>query len=362
MLAPRILIRYFAKRLAKTAIGIFFGGLILIGVIDYLEVTRRTVFAEDFDAAKLALLTLLRVPVNGEAFLPFAMLYGAITAFAVSNRNLEFVVARAAGVSAWQFLLPGAAVGFLIGIVSITVFNPLAATMLEQSFRIAAGDEVAAATDSGGGRAWVRQDGRDGESILTAAQSFERGTELAGVTAFLFDRNGTFRERIDAKTARLEGNEWILEAARITSPQSRPRVEAAYRLHTYLTADQAGETLADPKTVSFWSLPTLISLAERASVPANRLKMQYHTLLARPLLLLAMVLIAAIVSLRFTRSGHVGRMILAGVTIGFVLYVVVEIAGDLGESGLVPPIVAAWLPAITATIASVTVLLFQEDG
>jgi len=78
--------------------------------------------------------------------------------------------------------------------------------------------------------------------------------------------------------------------------------------------------------------------------------------------LAAMTLIAATVTLRFFRFGSVGKLILGGVTAGFVLYVVIEIAKDLGSTGLVNPILAAWLPAIVASAMGFTVLLYQEDG
>jgi len=75
-----------------------------------------------------------------------------------------------------------------------------------------------------------------------------------------------------------------------------------------------------------------------------------------------MILIAATVSLRFFRSGGISRVILIGVTAGFVLYVLAKLAEDFGAAGFVWPSVAAWTPAIVGALTSVTVLLYQEDG
>jgi len=75
-----------------------------------------------------------------------------------------------------------------------------------------------------------------------------------------------------------------------------------------------------------------------------------------------MVLIAASVGLGHARAGGTGRMILSGVIAGFVLYVVTEIARNLGNEGLVPPPLAAWAPAVVAILLGATVLLFREDG
>lgn len=80
------------------------------------------------------------------------------------------------------------------------------------------------------------------------------------------------------------------------------------------------------------------------------------------MLLVAMVLIAATVSLRFARLGGIGVMILSGIGAGFVLYVVTKMARDLGIAGLVDPAAAAWSPAVVGVLIGFTVLLNQEDG
>jgi lipopolysaccharide export system permease protein len=77
---------------------------------------------------------------------------------------------------------------------------------------------------------------------------------------------------------------------------------------------------------------------------------------------LAMVLVAATVSLRFFRFGGVAPMVLAGVMAGFVLYVASELVENLGAAGIVGPGVAAWLPATVGMLLGVLSLLHQEDG
>ena len=92
------------------------------------------------------------------------------------------------------------------------------------------------------------------------------------------------------------------------------------------------------------------------------LQTQYHSLLAMPLLLMSMALIAGTVSLRFSRFSQSPAMILGGILSGFMLYVVTMLAKAFGSSGVVPPFVAAWIPAIVAMSIGATVLLHQEDG
>ena len=106
----------------------------------------------------------------------------------------------------------------------------------------------------------------------------------------------------------------------------------------------------------------MIKASETAGLSANGFRLQYQTLLAQPLTFVAMVYLAATVSLRIFRFGNLIRMILTGVTAGFVLYVLLQLARDLGMNGVTSPVFASWLPVILAMVLSVSVLLFQEDG
>ena len=112
----------------------------------------------------------------------------------------------------------------------------------------------------------------------------------------------------------------------------------------------------------FWQLRSVIEQTERAGLDATRYRLQWDILVARPLLFVAMVLVAASFSLRFFRFGGVAKMVLSGVLAGFVLYVATELMHDLGGSGLIGPQVAAWFPAVVGSLLGTLALLYQEDG
>ncbi len=353
---------YFARRFTFMVLSLFVFFVLLIGGITYLEFLTRSLNSENFSPWAVLLLTVYRVPAICEDVLPFTMLFGSIAAFIVANRRLEVVIARAAGISAWQFLLPACTVGLIIGAIATTVYNPMA-TMLsgwadEMAGSILSGAPIAENT----GPAWLSQAAEGRESIIGAQSSFDHGLGLAGVTAFIYETDGTFRERVDAATAHYVEGEWRLQDATLTAPSQDPKQAKIYRLATTLTPGQVRQTFDNVESISFWELPGLIDSAKRAAVSASRYQLRFNTLLSRPVTLLAMVLIAAIVSLRFSRSRDVGTMILAGVGVGFMLYVVTKIANDLGSGGIVPAPLAAWLPAIVTLLIGATVLLHLEDG
>jgi len=362
----RTLSFYFARHFAKMVGAIFLLAFLLISLVTYFEFFNRAFKGEATAGLVLAVVALFRVPNISEESLPFAVLYGSIAAFVIANRRLEMVIARAAGVSAWQFLLPACVVALLIGTLATGVYNPVAASLLSVSNNLTAdvftGKHKAVESSDGNGPVWVRQQAGDGESIIGSVQSFDEGLGLIGVTAYIFDKDGRFRERVDAARAHFYPGEWRLEDATITAISSNPKQAATYNLATNLTPNEVKRTFLKLDSVSFWTLRDLAASARHAGVSADRYELQYNVLLSRPILLLAMVLIAANVSLRFSRSRDLGRVIITGVGVGFMLYVVMKIAWDLGSGGIVSPLLAAWLPAVVAMLAGITVLLHLEDG
>src|SRR6185295_2418086 len=201
-----------------------------------------------------------------------------------------------------------------------------------------------------------------GDSIIGALRSFDDGLGLNGVTAFVFNGDGVFRERVDAQSGHYAAGEWLLQDATVTASGSSPRRVDTYHLVTDLSPIAIRRTFQQLESVSFWTLPAWADAARLAGVSPDRYDLQFQALLARPILLLAMVLIAATVSLRFSRSRSLGPLIVTGVAVGFLLYVVIKIAKDLGSGGIVSPLLAAWLPALIAILIGMTVLLHLEDG
>ncbi|TCT11372.1 lipopolysaccharide export system permease protein [Tepidamorphus gemmatus] len=357
------MMRYVSRRYVLNLAGVFGTCLALIFLIDSVENLRRA-GNHDVSFGTVLLLSLYRLPSLSELVLPFAVLFAAMATFLMLTKSLELVVARSVGVSVWQFSAPVVFITLIVGIAATTLYNPLAANFKarhEALFEEAFGDS-AVPFGGAGVSLWLRQDGVDGQSVLRARRASADGLKLRHVTAIVFDSNGGFAERVEARNAVLEEGRWRLNAAWLIQPGRPPEYHKSYLLSTYLTREQVSERLASAQSISFWDLPSQIEIAQRAGLPAVQYRLQYQSLLARPLLLCAMVLIAATVSLRVFRFGNIGRMILGGVVAGFVLYVVSNFVRDLGTAGAVTPVAAAWTPALVTMLLGTTVLLYQEDG
>jgi len=358
----RTLSRYFAGRFFSAAIGVFVGVFVLVVLVDYVEMTRRAAEIPNASPLLVAQISLYRVPQVTERIMPFAVLVGAMMCYLNLSRRLELVVARSAGISAWQFVAPALVVSLLIGVAATAIYNPVSAASREQSKRLEAQLFGEKGGGTGAGSFWARQRSAEGNSIINAVSSRSQGSELDGVTVFTFNPAGQFLERIEAKGAVLEPGHWRLEDAHVFSSTAPPGQHPFLLLPTNLTPAQVRESFATPETLSFWQLPQYIELADQAGLMASGYRLQYQVLIARPFLLTAMVLLAASVSLRFFRMGGVTKMILGGITAGFLLYVISKVTEDLSKAELMHPVAAAWLPVLAGGLTGFVALLYQEDG
>ncbi len=109
-----------------------FGGtmlalMALVLLFDFLELLRRASDRNDVSLTVVISLAFFNLPVLMQKIVPFAALFGGMFTFARLTRSHELVVARAAGVSVWQFLMPGLVIAILVGAFVVTAFNPLSA-------------------------------------------------------------------------------------------------------------------------------------------------------------------------------------------------------------------------------------------
>ncbi|GKX32830.1 MAG: LPS export ABC transporter permease LptG [Rhizobiaceae bacterium MnEN-MB40S] len=354
--------RYLFRRYLVVTGWFVLGMVALIFLVDFTEFASRISGHENYTIGLGIKLSILRLPGIIQVTAPFVILFSAMTLLLMLNRRYELVVARSTGVSAWQFLSPLCVASLLIGIFLITAINPLSARALA----IVHGYEVSLGMQRGTvgeieRTPWLRQRTNEGVTIIGAETIAERGLLLGGAKFIRFNEDGEIIERLDAETAELQDGQWVLSNVNRVAGPGPAEIKSAV-IQTNLNPRAVEESLAAPEAVSFFELPDKIEVARSFGLGANAFAMQYQSLLALPLLLVAMTLIAATVSLKFIRFGQSVGIILAGILAGFLLYVVSVLAKAFGTAGTVPPFVAAWLPVIVAMALGVTVLLHKEDG
>ena len=356
--------RYLAMQFFISVMVIFGICMTLGFAIDIVELLNRTAGKDAVPIATVIGMALLKLPNLIEKMMPFAVLFGAIWSFARMTRSQELIIARASGVSAWLFLAPALVASLLIGIFMTTIYNPFASALISRYEELEA-RHIRGRTsllDVSSNGLWLRQGDEKGQTVIHALRVSESGLKLQDVILFIYEGKDLFRGRIDAKTAALQKEKWHLERAWVTGPDRPAVFYPTLDVKTSLTPNQIQESFATPDTIAFWDLPGFIAEAEGAGFSATKHRLHYHALLAGPVLLCAMIFVAAAFSLRLARLGGAARLILSGVLTGFLLYFFTDVTHALGVSGIVPVALAAWAPATTALLLGMASLFNQEDG
>lgn len=360
--------RYIARRFLWMFVRVFFVFFGILMLIDTLDQLRRF-SSRGVGVAQAMRLAALNVPENLYTILPLIMILSAIALFLGLARTSELVVVRAAGRSGLRFLVTPILVSLVLGGLAVAVFNPLVAATTKRYealyARYAQGQEsVLSVSDEG---LWLRQGGETGQTVIHAARANSDGTELFGVVFVTFDSTGLPVERVEADHAVLAPGAWALTDAKLwqldaPNPEAEAESLGSARIASDLTRDAIRDSFGSPSAIPVWDLPAYIRGLERAGFSARSHQVWLQMQLALPLLLTAMVLVAAGFTMRHARFGKTGMMVLFALLGGFAIFFLRNFTQVLGENGQIPVLMAAWAPPVTATLLAMGLLLHLEDG
>lgn len=362
------LFRYLGRKFLLTFLmvfGVFFGILVLI---DLVEQVRKSA-GSGASLGQSAVLALLNAPQGLYQILPLVMLFAGIALFLSLARTSELVVVRAVGVSALRALVAPVSGAVLFGLLTIMVLNPMVTATsrkydeLSRSYRNN-GQNILSVSQEG---LWLRQGGDGGQWVIRAARANADGTHLFGATFLGFGADGAPDRRIEAREALLGPGAWELTDARdwpltAENPELEAQTHARLTLSSELTAQEIRDSFEEPSAIGFWELPDFIRKLERAGFSSRYHQVWFQMALATPVFFVAMLLTGGAFTMRHTRLGKTGVMVLAAVLCGFLLFFLRNFAQVLGENAQIPVLLAAWGPPVAGVLFSLGLLLHMEDG
>ena len=363
-----ILNLYIARKFVWLFLRVFAGFFALMLMIDMIDELRK--FGEPGLSLSEALqLALMNVPGTIYQILPLILILSAIGLFLGLSRSSELVVVRAAGRSGLSFLVSPVLTAFAIGTFAVAVLDPLVAATQRRYDTLSAGHarggSVLSVSDAG---LWLRQGSDAGQTVIAAVRANLDGTELYQATFLTFAPDGIPQQRIEAGKAALVRGHWQLSDAKAwpltadNPERSATPLPEGELLPTDLTRDRIHDSIGTPSAISFWNLPAYIRGLERAGFSARSHQVWFQVELAQPLLLAAMVLIAAGFTMRHARMAGSGTLVLLAVLSGFFVFFLRNFGQVLGENGQIPVLMAAWSPPLAAGLLALGFLLHLEDG
>lgn len=359
---------YVARRFLQTfamIFAVFFAFLTLLDLVDQMR--RFDAYVGFGDIFKL---TLLNTPDSIYQILPLIMILSAVALFLGLARSSELVVIRASGRSGTVAILSPALTALLLGCLAVAMLNPIVAATskrysdLKELYRNGGVNTFSIGSEG----LWLRQGDADGQTVIRASRANADASILYDVTFVSYAPGVGPDKRVEASSAQLQDGAWVLRNAKLWPLTDTQNAEASselfdvLRLPSTLTQDGIRDSFGTPSAVPIWDLPSYIRQLEVAGFSARRHLVWLQMELAKPLFLLAMVLVGAAFTMRHARMGRTGTSVLAAVLLGFGLYYVRNFAQILGENGQVNPILAAWAPPVASVLLALGLILQREES
>jgi lipopolysaccharide export system permease protein len=278
---------------------------------------------------------------------PVGTMLAVLVAVSLRVRSNELTAIFSSGVSLRRVCVPilaGCALLSALSLLCSEVLTPAANRHAREIERLRVRPGKVAAQFSGN-RYWMR-----GERGILSAQVVDGPSRaVQGFQYIEVDPDFRPLRRIESRRARLlSDGAWELAEGRERSFGATPSV-AAFSLRTYRfpeTMDGFIEGETPPEEMTYAQLSGYVGELRRKGYEARGYATDLHAKIAYPLLNVLISMLAIPFALRSPRSGGVWRSIGLGLLMGFACWVVLSASLSLGRKGMLPALLAAWLPGV----------------
>jgi len=359
------LFRYFALRFVGWITLCLLSLASIISLIQTVELVRRvSVLTSSPPNINFLKMALLNLPAVIEMILPFAMLAGAMLCFSSWNRSNEFVAVRGFGQSIWAALGPALFSAFIIGMLLVTVINPIGAVTSKRYEAQMA--EIFGESDSNFSVStsgiWLRDTLESGKLIIRGDALNAETASIINPVIYLYHDNIHVKALYKASSMQLTDKGWMLDRASRWQTDGQKTNLGNLLLPTQLDALDLRQSGLRPQSISVYLLPGFIDALERAGIPASEYRFHLYKTLSVPLLMIGIVMLAARVTLNNVSRSRRSRLFLRGAFLAIVIFIFSYFMQILGSSLQVPMSVAAWTPAIAISLVGAIILARTDES
>lgn len=366
MLLPPLALSFYLSRRYLFWIILTMGALLaFVTLIDAVELYRRFSNANsDESSFVVILLLLLGLPQKIDLLMPFIILFGSILCFQNWSKTHELMVVRAFGQNIWQALLPVFITVILLGSFQNLVLNPIKSATLNAQHSIKEnlfGTQSSSNLSIAASGVWLKDKGESGDIIIHGPNLDLSQYQINRPVIYQFDARGAISWRIRAETMKLSQNGWAISDAYQSDNLGQTVFLGDVRLNTDITPIDFARTTLAPETISIYALPQFITMLNNTGLPSNEHRVYFQQLLATPLKMLGLVMLAACFTLvGFSRMPRY-KLIALGIASGFTIYFISDLIYLLGANARLPIWISGWGPAFTLILGTGYILARSED-
>ena len=284
---------------------------------------------------------------------PMSMLLAALLTFGRLSSSSEITAMKSCGVSFYRIAAPVIVLGVVVSIFSI-LFTEHVVPRANNAYENVIAYEIQGNAAPKSQDHIVIKEIKDGEmQRLMYARRYDAATEtLEGVTLQSFEQGETKYVQ-DAAYAKWEGTQWTMYRGAIYEV-SGGKSEHTMRFDKQVLPINAGpgrivREQKKPEELTMKELRQQIELMRTQFVDTKKLETELYQRITIPMASLVFAIIGVPLGIQPTRSSS-SRGIGLSLLIFFCYYVLMTLAGALGQSGALNPAYAVWLPNVAGLL------------
>ena len=303
-----------------------------------------------------------QIPLSIQQLIPVSVLISVMLMLGIMNKHNEILAMKNCGLSLFNLSYPIIAISILIGIGSFFLSEsivPITSSMANNIWNI----QVERRTPKGAyklSQLWYRGKG----SIYQIRTYDSRKNIIEGFSIFFFDKGFALTKRIDARKATWINDRWYLNDGLIQEigPDGSWK-SIAFTKHTIQLPEGPQNfetTMKAPEEMGFWELRRYAKKISEEGYDSTRSQVDLHIKIAFPFISPVLTLVGIPLALRRKRGG-IALSITFGIGISFLYLLTFGLSRSLAISGVLPPILGAWIANLLFSLFGVYLMLLEES-
>ena len=343
----KYIVNTFLSIILKTLL-VFLSLIIIMGVFEELSFFSRldTKFY----------LPILLVLMNSFSILyilfPFIFLIGAQFFFIKILDSNELIAFKNYGLSNNKILSIIALTSFLSGIMIISIFYNISATLKFKYLDLKneyTNDNryLASITENG---LWIKDD-NDSEVYFINAEKVSVN-KLHNVEILVFDKNFQLNKTIFTIEADISNKRWLMDEAIIVTENGDREIVENYSFFSNFDYVKINNLYSDLSALNIFELIKLQKDYKKVNYSTTEIDMHIKRMVSYPFFLAIMTIFSSIIMLNIKHQKPKVFYAVGGVLLSVLIYYINFFFGALGKNEQIPIILAVWLPIFILSIIS----------
>jgi lipopolysaccharide export system permease protein len=272
------------------------------------------------------------------------------------HNKLELTAMKVMGISTFNIAKALLASTIVLGLSYITILDGLSAISVDKIFKLdtmirsksRGTDNSLTITNKG---IWFR-DTYDSSSYIIHARHLDiKDKSLFNIRVFEFGDNGELKSTIYSEKASISDGYWKLDNAKVVDIENNEVKPKLIQLQTKLRFSDINKMVAQPGSISFWSMKKYISMLEKVGLSSIKYVSRLFITISSILQMISFVILATAVCISYNArdSKKYIYKVSALLSSAFPIYFLNNIFVAFGENGNISIKVASFLiPIVTA--------------